>query len=67
MIPAMNIGFFMGFDVEQYRMPLYKVKARIWVAMGLNDFMSSHYLNNYLNHNQQGQCHPDHHYYHELT
>jgi hypothetical protein len=67
MIPAMNIGFFIGFDVEQYRMSLYKVKARIWVALGLNDFMSSHYLNNYLNHNQQGQSHPDHHYYHELT
>jgi len=52
--PAMSIGFFIGI-IEQYRMNLYKVKARIWVAMGLNDFMLSKYLDNYHHHYHHDQ------------
>jgi hypothetical protein len=41
-IPAMSVGFFIG-RIESYSMSLYKVKARIWVAKGLNDFESKDY------------------------
>jgi hypothetical protein len=39
-IPAMSVGFYMG-AVEMYKMPLYKVRARMWVGLGLRDFYSS--------------------------
>ena len=39
-IPAANVGFYMG-AAETYKMPLYRVKARIWVATGLQDFVST--------------------------
>ncbi len=38
-IPVSQLGFFIG-KVETYKMPLYKVKARIWVATGLADYLS---------------------------
>eukprot|EP01038_Epipyxis_sp_PR26KG_P006223 gene6223-8576_t len=39
-LPAMAIGFFIG-KIESYKMPLYKVKSQLWVATGLNDFIST--------------------------
>jgi len=38
-IAAMSVGWYMG-AVELYKMPLYKVRARVWVSTGLNDFIS---------------------------
>lgn len=35
-IPAVNVGFFMG-RVEMHKMPLYRLRSRIWVATGLQD------------------------------
>lgn len=37
-IAAMSVGFYMG-AVEMYKMPLYKVRSRIWVTTRLNDFV----------------------------
>lgn len=36
-ISAMSVGFFIG-HVETYKMSLYKVRSRFWVAKGLADF-----------------------------
>eukprot|EP01034_Spumella_vulgaris_P029171 gene29171-36173_t len=38
-IAAMSAGFFVG-SLESYDMPLYKVKAKVHVALGLSDFVS---------------------------
>jgi len=37
-IAAMSLGFFVG-NVEVYKVPLYKVAGRAWVALGLGDLV----------------------------
>lgn len=37
-IAAMSVGFYMG-AVEMYKMSLYKVRSRIWVTTGMQDFV----------------------------
>lgn len=39
-IAAMSVGFYLG-AVEMYKMPLYKLRSRMWVSLGLNDFIST--------------------------
>eukprot|EP00981_Chlorochromonas_danica_P009868 scaffold2858_cov245-Ochromonas_danica.AAC.7 len=39
-IPAMQVGFFIG-KVEAYKMALYKVRSKIWIAAGLADYLST--------------------------
>jgi hypothetical protein len=39
-IAAMSVGFYTG-AVEMYKMPLYKLRSRMWVSLGITDFVST--------------------------